>query len=239
MIEGMKAIGHVGQSLYDQKVAMARALAGAQMYAKQNPEVVGENQVAQTAMGPVTNNQTANYDPATGSVTPNQSPVNVSTLASAMLGMAPKDIFDNQVQNRQAKTSEGDLALKQQYKPQELAIQEKVALAQEENNRLQRLYQKIVMDATIKDKETGRAHDAEKMRKDEINDLLRRKTDLTKSLPKGLWDSINNKQAAQAKKESAQIDTQLNSLGYGNEGGLPQVGQSVKHQSGVVIKRIK
>lgn len=162
MLEGIRSIGTAGKSLYDQKVAMARALAGAQMYAKQNPEVVGENQVAQTAMGPVTNNQTANYDPATGSVTPNQSPVNVSTLASAMLGMAPKDIFDNQVQNRAAKTSEGKLSFDQKMEPQKVANEARRIAAEEANNTLQRTFQMIMGNATIKNNEAERAQAAEK-----------------------------------------------------------------------------
>jgi hypothetical protein len=161
LIEGLQAIGGIGQSLYDQKVKVAQALAGAHLYAQEHPEVVGDNQVTSTPQGPVTQNQTAAYDPATGSVTPSRPPLDIRTIATAMQGMSPKDMFENQVQSRLAKVNEGELGIKKQYEPEKIANESKRIAAEEENNRIQRLIQGMLANATIKNQQAQREQESE------------------------------------------------------------------------------
>ncbi len=76
LVEGLKAIGGVGQSLYDMKWRMAQALAASKMYA-QTPEgqqMLAPTTTSTTTQAPVMRSQTAAYDPGTGSVTPNGPP---------------------------------------------------------------------------------------------------------------------------------------------------------------------
>lgn len=135
IIEGLRSIGQVGQSLFDQKVKVAQALAGAHMYA-QTPEgqqMLGTNQVADTAQGPVTRNQTASYNPSSGTVTPLKSPVDVRTLATAMLGESPmavqQQMFERQKQNQQFGLEQRKQAFTEKMKPLELAQQERLTSA--------------------------------------------------------------------------------------------------------------
>lgn len=161
--DSLGVIGQVGKSLFDQRVRVAQALASAHLYA-QTPEgkqALGTNQVAQTAQGPVTQNQTASYDPNSGSVTPLQSPVDVRTIATAMYGMDPKDVFQNQIQNRLASTQQGELALKQQTEPQKISIEGQKALAEVQNAQVMRQIQAMLAAATVKNQAQERTQAAQ------------------------------------------------------------------------------
>lgn len=153
LIAGLQSIGQVGQSLFDQKVRMAQALAGAKMYAQQNPGLVGDNQVTKTPQGPVTQNQTAAYDPNSGTVMPSK-PMDISTIASAMYGIEPKDIMQNQVQR-------GELALKQKVEPQKIAVEREKALSEIQNAQVMRQIQAMLAGATIKNQAQERAQAAQ------------------------------------------------------------------------------
>lgn len=222
LIAGLQSIGQVGESLYNQKLRMAQALAGAKMYS-QTPEgqqMLGTNQVATGPAGqPVQANQTANYNPETGTATPNQSPLNVTDMATSMLGMSPKDMFENQIQQRAAQTQQGELALKQQTEPKRLAIeQQKTTIEQGIQNLL----------AGIKGQEAGTQaiHTA-----NEHEDALRARRDtLVKNLSIfgkfGLSPSSNASQA-----EIANIDSLLAQKGSG-----PLPGKKFSTSSGVTYK---
>lgn len=164
LVQGLQQFGQGVQSLVDRRNKMAQALAGAQIYS-QTPEgqqVLGNNQVTQTPMGPVTQNQTAAYDPATGSVTPNQSPVTTDTIAKALYGIAPKDLLDNQAQSRAADIQRGRLELEQKTEPQKIAMEGRKAAAEEENNRIQRLIQQMLANNTIRNQAQERTQAEEK-----------------------------------------------------------------------------
>lgn len=210
IVQGMQAIANVGNSLYDQRVKMAQALAGAHMYAQEHPELVNPTQT--TTQAPVMRNQTAAYDPSTGSVTPNTDmtgvgtttpqttttppPLDIKTLATASYGMAPKDLFQNMIQNRLAKTQQGELALKQQTEPQKIAIEGRKATAEEQNNAILRNIQLMTASNAI-------THTA-----NEHEDTLRTRRDsLIKDLS-ALPDWMHPASAA-AQKEIDNIDSIL------------------------------
>lgn len=161
LIAGLQSIGQIGQSLFDQKVRVAQALAGAHMMATQNPELLGDNQVTQTQQGPVTQNQTASYDPSTGTATPNRPPLDIRTIATAMYGMSPKDMFEHQIQTQAAKTAQEELALKQKTEPQRLAIEGQKSLAEIQNAQVMRKIQAMLANATIKNQAQERTQAAE------------------------------------------------------------------------------
>lgn len=133
LIAGLQSIGQVGQSLFDQKVRVAQALAGAKMYA-QTPEgqqMLGTNTVTASPTGqPVTHNQTAAYDPTSGAVTSNQSPVNLQTIQTAMLGEKPMDVqnqmFERQKQAQQYGLEQRKQALAEKIEPQKVALDQQI-----------------------------------------------------------------------------------------------------------------
>ncbi len=114
LMSSLQTIGQVGQSLYDQKVRMAQALAGAKMYA-QTPEgqqMLAPTTTSQTTQAPVMRSQTAAYDPTSGVVAPNTgmagvgtmappqttttskpSPIDMGTLQTAMYGESPSNML--------------------------------------------------------------------------------------------------------------------------------------------------
>jgi len=225
LIQGLKSIGDVGQSIYERKLQMAQALAQAKMYA-QTPagqQALGTNQVASGPQGPVTQNQTAAYDPNSGTVTPNQSPLNMSDLTTSFLGMSPKDFMENQIQQKAAQTAQGQLALQQQVEPQKVAIEGKKAVSEIENTAIMRQIQGMLGAATIKNQQQERAQAAQNS------------------------EFEANKEAAKhwflhpvdAYRASQNITSAGNSSNQGGALALPQVGQTIAHPSGVKITRIK
>ncbi len=136
LVEGLKSIGQVGQSLYEQKFRMAQALSGAKMFA-QTPEgqqMLGTNPVAAGPGGQtVTPNQTASFSPDTGAVTPNQSPVKMNDLQTAMYGESPSNmltqLFERQKQRQQFGLEQQKQAFTEKMKPLELAQQERLTTA--------------------------------------------------------------------------------------------------------------
>ncbi len=224
LVTNLQSIGQIGKSLFDQKVKVAQALAGAHMYAN-TPEgrrMIGTNNVAQTAQGPVTQNQTAAYDPELGSVTPLKSPVDIRTIATAMQGMTPQDMFQQQVQSRLADNAERELAFKEKYKPQELEIEaNKLSL----EDRIQ------LMLAKTKEKEATAS--AAKVSSDERANLIERKANLIKLLSINPFSPSSNAAA----KELKEINAKLSEGGQSST--LPAVGKTVTHASGVKITREK
>lgn len=159
LVEGLKQFGQGVDSLVSRRNAMAQALAQAQVYG-QTPEgqqALGTSQVTTTPQGPVTRNQTAAFDPATGSVTPNQSPVTQQTLAATMYGLAPKDFLANQATTQGNRIQQGELALRQQTEPQKIAIEGKKALAEQQNNQILREIQAKMANATMANNKAERA----------------------------------------------------------------------------------
>lgn len=126
-------IGQVGQSLYQRRQQMAQALAGAHMMAVQNPELVGDNQVTSTPQGPVTQNQTAAYDPTSGTVTPSRPPLDIRTLATAMLGESPmatqQQMFERKKQQQQFGLEQQKQAFTEKMEPIKLAQQAQLTQA--------------------------------------------------------------------------------------------------------------
>lgn len=225
----LSKIGEVSKSLFDQKQKVAQALAFAHMYANspEGQKMLGTNEVAQTAQGPLTQNQTASYDPATGTTTPLKSPVDVRTIATAMYGMSPKEMMDQTYlrskQAQDARTAEGELALKQKIEPQKLALDEQIRT--------------LLAGIQGKEAETG----VKRQESQDINDLLARRADYSKDLATGFFSSINNEKSKTAKQEIARIDVQLASKGYGSQQGtgLPKIGETIIHPTGVKITRTK
>lgn len=163
-IQGVNAVGNIATSLYNKKKEIAQALSNAKMYAAspEGQQTLGTNQVATGLPGqPVTQNQTAAYDPNTGTVTPNQSPVTLQDIQTSMLGLSPKDMMENQIQSRLARTQQGDLALKQQIEPQRLAVEAQKAKAEQENAQVMRLIQGMLANSTIKNQSQERLQASE------------------------------------------------------------------------------
>lgn len=198
LIDGFKAIGQVGQSLYEQKLRIAQALANAKMYG-QTPEgqsILGTNQVTSGPMGqPVTRNQTAAYDPTTGTVTPNQSPVGIQDIAKSMEGMAPRDLFENLAKSQTARIQQGELDLKRQTEPQ-----------------------KIALDADLRKLLLG--IQGQGATNTDVNNLLTRRAEAAKDLNDGKWHWGGNPKADEAKAEIARIDQQLSEKGYRKGGTI-------------------
>lgn len=154
LIEGLKSIGQVGQSLYNQKLQMAQALAGAKMFA-QTPEgqqMLGPTTTTTTAQPTVMRNQTAAYDPTTGSVTPNAemsgvgtlgppqttttstpSPIKMQDLQTAMYGESPSNmltqLFERQKQRQQFGLEQQKQAFTEKMEPVKLAQQAQLTQA--------------------------------------------------------------------------------------------------------------
>lgn len=221
LITGLQSIGQIGQSLFDQKVKVAQALAGAHMVANtpEGQQMLGTNQVASTAEGPVTQNQTASYDPSTGATTPLKSPVDVRTIATALYGASPKDLLEHMTQAQAAKMAQGELALKQQTEPQRLAIEARKATAEEENAKMQRLFQGLLANNTIKNEDRQRTQAAE-------NASLEANKETAKHF---ILHPIDAYKASQA----------ISQAGGTAPSSLPAVGQTITHPSGVKITRRK
>jgi hypothetical protein len=197
LVEGLKDFGTGVQSLVARRQAMAQALAGAQIYG-QTPEgkqLLGTNQVTQGPAGPITQNQTAAFNPQTGMVTPNQSPVTPQTLATAFYGDKPSDLL-NQLYERQKQAQQFGLeqrkqALAERVEPQkvagELAIQKQLA--------------------GIKGQEIGVQTSANIQ--DQISSLQQKKAELVKALPGTFGTFLGNSAAQQAQKQIAEIDSQI------------------------------
>lgn len=228
LIQGINAIGSVGQSLYNRKVAMAQALAGAKMYAN-TPE--GQQMLAPTstttAIPPtVTQNQTAAYDPTSGSLTPNvspttapapqnapvatlpkmtsttttPSPIGMNDLQTAFLGEKPSDVMNQLFQRAKERQQMGiedrKQTLAEQTEPQKLANEYQL--------------QKILAGFTGQQRATEAMH----VTNEDTDSLLARRADLAKDLPTGYWNSINNEKAESAKQQIALIDYALAKKGY-------------------------
>lgn len=243
LVQGLKDIGSVGESLYNRRQQIAQSLAQSQLYQKMHPElftpqtVVDPNQptLANGPQGPVTPGQTASYDPTSGSLTPNSPQMKVNpplmsaqdtqSLPTALLGLSPKDLLDSYAQGQAAKTNQGRLALEQQYKPQELALENRRAAAEEENNRMQRLFQGLLAGNTVKNDALQRS-EAEKKEKIEGAKAI-----LSSGSPLNPFNPVT---FAQKKAALAVLADQNN-----NSYSLPSVGQTVTHPSGVKITRVK
>lgn len=223
LVAGLTSIGQVGQSLYNQKLQMAQALAGAKMYA-QTPEgqaMLSPTTTSTTTRAPVMRNQTAAYDPTTGSVTPNAglsgvgatipqtqttttpAPLKLQDIATAMLGESPSAIqqqaFDRQKQNQQFGLEQRKQALAEQIEPKKVNLEASIQS----------------MLAGIKGQEAGTQ--ATHVSNQDIDSLLQRRADLSKDLPTGWWNSINNDKAEEAKQQIAGIDSQLKAKGYSGD----------------------
>lgn len=155
LVAGLQSIGQIGQSLYQRKLQMAQALSGAKMFA-QSPEgqqMLAPTTTTTTAPQAITQNQTAAYDPTTGSVTPNAapttaplspiatipktttisspSPVTMNDLQTAFMGESPSNmltqLFQRQKERQEFGLKSQNQAFEQQFKPQQLQSQENVA----------------------------------------------------------------------------------------------------------------
>ena len=238
----LNKIGEVGNSLYQRKIQIAQALAGAQMYAQEHPELVNPTTTQTTTQAPVMRNQTAAYDPATGSVTPNTGmtgvgttephttttttppPLDIKTLATAAYGMAPKDLFENMLQNRLSKIQQGELALKQQVEPQKVAIEGQKAVSEIQNTAIMRQIQAMLGAATIKNQTAERAQAAQ-------NADFEANKEVSKHWLLHPIDAYNASQAMTAAGQGGGAPAPIPAL--------PSVGQTVVHPSGVKITRIK
>lgn len=198
LVSGLKDFGAGVQSLVARRQAMAQALAGAQMYG-QTPEgkaLLGTNQVAQGPRGtPVTQNQTASYNPMTGKAISNQSPVTQGTLATAFYGDKPSDLM-NQLFERQKNAQQYGLdqrkqALAENIEPKKLALEQKIQ----------------TQLAGIKGQEIGVQTSGNIQ--NQISSLQQKKAELVKSLPTGWFAGIHNQAAEAAKQQMADIDAQI------------------------------
>jgi hypothetical protein len=155
MLESIQGIGQVSKSLFDQKVKVAQALAGAHMYANtpEGKRMLGPTETPTPGYGaPV---QSGTQGPA-GPTTSVPSPVDIRTVATAMQGMSPQDMFQQQVQSRLARTQEKELAFKEKYKPQELAIQEADLKAKREQESVDQMIRNMLAKAQIQNQEQQR-----------------------------------------------------------------------------------
>lgn len=202
LIQGINAIGAVGQSLYQRKLQMAQALSGAKMYAAspEGQQLLGTNPVAAAGGNTVTPNTTAAYDPSTGTVKPNSTGVNLGDIQTAMLGEKPFDVqnqlFQQRKQSEANAIAQGDLALKQKIEPQRLANE--AAL------------NKLLLGFKGQEAATQATH----VENEDIGTLLSKREELAKDLPTGWWNSINNDKAESAKQQIAMIDSILAKKGY-------------------------
>jgi tRNA C32,U32 (ribose-2'-O)-methylase TrmJ len=73
-----------------------------------------------------------------------------------MQGMSPQDMFQQQVQSRLARTQEKELAFKEKYKPQELAIQEADLKAKREQESVDQMIRNMLAKAQIQNQEQQR-----------------------------------------------------------------------------------
>ncbi len=211
LVQGLQGFGAGVQSLVARRQAMAQALAGAQIYANtpEGKQMMAPTQTTQQV--PVMRNQTAAYDPASGSVTPNTgatgvgattpqttttpSPVNQGTLATAFYGDKPSDLL-NQLYERQKQAQQFGLeqrkqALAEKIEPQKLAGEQAI--------------QKQL--AGIKGQEVG-VQSAGNIQ-NQISSLQQKKAELVKALPGTFGTFLGNTAARQAKQQISQIDAQI------------------------------
>ncbi len=198
LVNGLQTFGQGVQSLVARRQAMAQALAGAQMYG-QTPEgqqILGTNPVTQGMGGaPVTRNQTAAFNPQSGSVTPNQSPVNTGTLATAFYGDKPSELmnqlFERQKQAQQFGLEQRKQALAENIEPKKLALQTKI------ESQLAGIKGQEVTTQAAGNIQT------------QISSLQQKKAELVKALPGTFGTFLGNTAAQQAKKQIAEIDAQI------------------------------
>lgn len=221
LVQGLGLFQNGVQSLVDRRNQMAQALAGAKLFS-QTPEgqqIMGTNQVTSTAAGgPVQHGQTAAYDPKTGAVAPNTSPINLQTLATSMYGIAPKDMFEHQIQQQAGRRQQEELALKQQIEPKKLEIEGRKALAEEKSAKMQRLIQGLLANATIKNQAQERTQAGE-------NAAFEANKETSKH-----W-FLHPFQAIAAQNAIADAGK--------SETILPEIGKTIVHPSGVKITRKK
>lgn len=196
LVQGLGAIGQVGQSLLNRRMQMAQALAASKLYAAtpEGQQMLGTNQVTQGPAGqPVTMNQTAQGGVGVAP-TPNTTGVTPTDLQTAFIGDKPSDLltqlFERQKQQQQFGIENRKQALAENVEPQkvagELAIQ-KAGLG-------------------IKGQEVGIQQQGNIQ--NQITGLQQKKAELVKSLPVNVfgWQS---QQAVAAKQQMADIDAQI------------------------------
>jgi hypothetical protein len=124
IIQGLGAIGQVGQSLLDRRRAMAQALAGAQLYSNtpEGKEMLGTNQVTSGPTGqPVTMNDTAQGGVGQAPQ-PNKPSIDLQTLATAFYGDKPSDVMKQMFEQHKLKVESG-------LKAQQIASQQQLGQA--------------------------------------------------------------------------------------------------------------
>jgi hypothetical protein len=255
LMQGITDIGAAANSLVSKRMQVAQALAQANLYKHMHPELFAPTTTTTTEQAPVMRNQTAAYDPVTGSVTPNSGLSGIGaviprtqttttpplindqmaqSLPTALLGLSPKDLIDSYAQGQAAKTQQGELDLKRQYEPQRLAIEAEKA----KNDSALRNILAGIQGFSAKSEATHRTNE-------EITDLLSKKSEHEKNLSSGVLGGLyKSEKALQAEKAIKEIDAELARRGYNQQNtstsnGLPGVGQTVNHPSGVKITRIK
>lgn len=240
LVSGLQSIGQVGQSLYEQKLRMAQALAGAKMFAA-SPE--GQQMMAPTVTPqPMTvmRNQTAAYDPSTGSVTPNTGTPGVGTvLPQTKTTITPPSIDLKTLQTGMLGESPSNMLtqlFERQKQRQQLGIEQQRADTEAARAKSEATIQALLAGLKGQETATGATH----VKNEDVNALLARRAEITKDLPTGFLNSINNAKGAQAKKDIANIDAMLAAKGYsGASNSLPGIGETVVHPSGVKITRTK
>lgn len=210
LVEGLQSFGTGVDSLVNQRLKMAQALASAHLFAgtPSGQQALGTNQVTSAGQTPVAYNQTANYNPSSGSVTPNQGSASMNDLSTALMGAEPKDILANLTAQKQLS-----------YEPQKLAIEGRKAAAEEENNKIQRLIQGLLASNTIKNQ-------AQERKQAEENAALEANKETAKHY------ILHPFAAAKAAKSIQQA-------GQSGDASLPEVGKTIVHSSGVKITRTK
>lgn len=223
LVQGLQSIGQVGQGLLDRRRAMAQALAGAQYIAAKNPELFQPSTT--TNQVPVPQDQTASYDKNTGMLSPNtgnasavatrgqnvttQPPLDIHTMATALLGTPFNDLLKTGFEQHKLDVDTG-------LRNKEINQQGQIA---------------SVLAGIGQQKATTEATHAGT---EDIDTLLQRRIELTKSLP-GLLAGLlpDSDQAKAARQQIADIDTQLKAKGYRGSaisGGIPSSGQGINSQ---------
>lgn len=163
LISGLNMFGQGVDSLVQRRMQMAQALAGAKYMAAQNPDMFYPQTT--NVQAPVTQNQTAAYDPTTGSVTPNMgnAPVtsmpqpvtkpaalDIPTTATALFGTPFADVLKTQFEKQRLGQEQ-----------QRIGIEGRKADAEEKSNEIQRMIQGMLASNTIKNQAQERAQAAD------------------------------------------------------------------------------
>lgn len=175
LVQGLQGFGQGVQMLVNRRDQMAQALAQAKWYSQtpSGQQALGINKVTTSSTGtPVTMNQTAAYDPATGSVTPNQSQNSIGHIAAALYGAKPEDFLKNITDQKRVGNEQGQLALAQQIEPQKVAIEGRKATAEEENNAILRQIQAKMAIATVANQQAERAQAEENANREANKTIL-------------------------------------------------------------------